>query len=158
MKNFYDLIKELGDLLGEEIEPENNQACNLRINQKVKVQIEVSNNEESLMLISLISELPPGKFRETVLKDILKAKKLGPLFKRSDSLFKRGVRSKESHQSARSSGNLHHLKLVMNDGLMNSLQSTQSRNHSLFTVYLSCTRIGSKLSHSREVGHNDRTQ
>jgi hypothetical protein len=73
MKNFYDLIKELGDLLGEEIEPENNQACNLRINQKVKVQIEVSNNEESLMLISLISELPPGKFRETVLKDILKA-------------------------------------------------------------------------------------
>jgi hypothetical protein len=73
MKNFYDLISELGNLLGEELEPENNQACCLTINQKIKVQIEVSKNEESILLISLISELPPGKFRETVLKDSLKA-------------------------------------------------------------------------------------
>jgi hypothetical protein len=73
MKNFPDLIHELGEFIGEELKTDQNNACCLEINQTLKVQIELDGPGERILLISLITELPPGKFRENILKDSLKA-------------------------------------------------------------------------------------
>lgn len=73
MKNFPDLIFELGEYIGEELKVETNNACCLEINETLKVQIELDAPLERILFISLITELPPGKFRENILKDGLKA-------------------------------------------------------------------------------------
>ncbi len=73
MKNFHDLIAELGEFIGEELTVDLNQACFLEINNNLKVQIELDPPGEKILLMSKIIELPPGKFRENILRDGLKA-------------------------------------------------------------------------------------
>lgn len=73
MISFHDLIHQLGEFIGEELTVDQNQACFLEINEQLKVQMELDPPGEKILLMSQIIELPPGKFRETVLKDALKA-------------------------------------------------------------------------------------
>jgi len=73
MKNFSDLIFELGEYIGEDLKADDHNACCLQINQILKVQIELDAPSPRILLISLITELPPGKFRENILRDGLKA-------------------------------------------------------------------------------------
>lgn len=73
MKNFHDLIAELGEIVGEELTVDFNQACCIEVNQLFKVQIELDSTGETILLMTMISELPPGNFRENILKDSLKA-------------------------------------------------------------------------------------
>ena len=73
MKSFHDLIAELGEYIGEDLKVDLNMACSLEINNLIKVQIELDSPGEKILLMSLITELPPGKFRENILKDALKA-------------------------------------------------------------------------------------
>ncbi len=73
MTNFFDLIHELGEFLGEELKADPNQSITLGINETLKVQIELDPTGEKILLSSMITELPPGKFRENILKDGLKA-------------------------------------------------------------------------------------
>ncbi len=70
---FSDLIDELGDEFGVELRPDIHGICLLLINEKLKVQLEVDVTGENLLMASLISELPPGQFRENILKNALKA-------------------------------------------------------------------------------------
>lgn len=70
---FIDVLDELSDELGIDVEPDLHGLCTLMINEKVKVQLEVDVTGENIMMASLITELPPGKFRERILKDALKA-------------------------------------------------------------------------------------
>ena len=69
MKSFHDLIAELGEYIGEDLKVDLNMACSLEINNLIKVQIELDSPGEKILLMSLITELPPGKFRENILKD-----------------------------------------------------------------------------------------
>ncbi len=73
MKNFHDLVHELGELMDIELKVDLNQACRIEINQSIKVQLELDSPGETILLMTLITELPPGKFRENILKDGLKA-------------------------------------------------------------------------------------
>ena len=73
MTNFHDLIHELGEYMGEEFKVDANGSITLRINETLKVQIELEPTGERIILTSMIIEIPPGKFRETILKDSLKA-------------------------------------------------------------------------------------
>ena len=73
MSHFQDLLYELGERLDIQLQIDFNQACSLNINQSIDVQIELSSTEETILLMSMISELPPGRFRGDVLKDALKA-------------------------------------------------------------------------------------
>lgn len=73
MKNFASLIHELSELAGIAIETDIHEAVKLRINQKIPVQIEAETTGESILLMSQFIELPPGRFRENILKDALKA-------------------------------------------------------------------------------------
>jgi hypothetical protein len=76
MINFADLIHEFGELFGERFEPYQNRMIRFLINEHLHVQIETDGMGESLLLVCLISDLPPGRFREQVLKEALKANHL----------------------------------------------------------------------------------
>ncbi len=73
MINFHDLIHELGEFVGEDLKVDPNQSCCIEVNQILKIQIELDPSGEKILLMTKIIELPPGKFRESVLKDALKA-------------------------------------------------------------------------------------
>ncbi len=73
MKNFHELIHDLGELVGANLELDAKEACTLEVNQKFKVQIELDPSKEKILFLAMVSELPPGKFRENILRDGLKA-------------------------------------------------------------------------------------
>lgn len=72
MKNFVDLMEELGDLLDTELIPDLNQVCLIVINESINVQLEMDVTGEFILMACEIIELPPGRFREDVLKESLK--------------------------------------------------------------------------------------
>ncbi len=70
---FEELIRELGATLGIELHIDHHGACCLQLKDKVRVQLEPDNKEDRLILAAFIGELSPGRFREDVLKEALKA-------------------------------------------------------------------------------------
>ncbi|MCH9620877.1 MAG: hypothetical protein S4CHLAM20_02850 [Chlamydiia bacterium] len=73
MSVFDELIEELSDRLNMDIYPDTKNVVSLLIEKKVKIQIQPDNFDEWLIIGATIAELPPGKFREHILKDSLKA-------------------------------------------------------------------------------------
>ncbi len=78
MDKFDNLLFELGKILDVELYPDQNRACLLVINNAYRVQLELDKYEENLLFGALIAEIPPGKFRENVLKDALKYNAIAP--------------------------------------------------------------------------------
>lgn len=76
MTKYNDLIFDLSNRLNRKLKPDKNNCVTLLIEQKVTVQIETDRNEEFLIIGAFIAELPPGKFREHILRDALKANSL----------------------------------------------------------------------------------
>lgn len=70
---FNDLIESLGEELGIDLHADFHGLCQMMINEKLKVQLEADTTGEFLLIVSMICDLPPGKFRENILKDALKA-------------------------------------------------------------------------------------
>ncbi len=68
------LLKDLGSLLKIELVSDENNSCLLNIKDKLKVQLELDQNDQDILLIgSVLGELSPGKFREDILFSALKA-------------------------------------------------------------------------------------
>ena len=67
----HNLMQGLGQLLQIDLREDFNQSCTLNMDG-IKVQMELDSPGEFLLLMTFISELPPGQFRETVLKEALK--------------------------------------------------------------------------------------
>lgn len=76
---FEELLTELGAELGVALHPDKRGACKLKINESLHVQLECDAGRENLLIASFICEIPPGKFRETILKDALKSNGPFPL-------------------------------------------------------------------------------
>lgn len=73
MDRFEEILSELGNLLGATLHPDRRGACKLNVNDILHVQIEMQPEKERLLLACMICEIPPGKFRENILKDGLRA-------------------------------------------------------------------------------------
>ncbi len=73
MDRFEEILWDLGELIDLPLYVDKNRACKLVIDEKLPVQFEMDMNQDMLMVGSSICELPPGKFRESVLKEALKA-------------------------------------------------------------------------------------
>lgn len=73
MISFADLMAELGELIGDNLKPDLNQVVALEVNENLRVQIEMDSTGEYVLICCYVCELPPGKFRENILKDALKA-------------------------------------------------------------------------------------
>ena len=70
-KPFLNLLYDLSSEIGLELYPDDHGACKLLLSNQMKIQIELDPREEILYVICMISPLPPGKFRENVLKHAL---------------------------------------------------------------------------------------
>ena len=73
---FETLIDQLGAILNIKLHVDHNHACALKIHQKLIIQLQMDTAQEKLLMASMICELPPGKFRENVLAEALKANNL----------------------------------------------------------------------------------
>ncbi|NGX28842.1 MAG: hypothetical protein K940chlam1_01030 [Candidatus Anoxychlamydiales bacterium] len=70
---FQDLIESLADHLSQDLYVDKNGACVIVFDDVIKVQLELDQTSQNLIVFSSVCELPPGKFREKVLLDALKA-------------------------------------------------------------------------------------
>lgn len=70
---FDELMQELGHKLGLPLHPDKNGACKLNINNTLHVQCEYEPSHHRILLASFICEVPPGKLRENILRDALRA-------------------------------------------------------------------------------------
>lgn len=73
MNFFEEYIQKLGQALGASLHAEKGYLCKLLIEGSLKVQIEHEIDQERILFASFLQELPPGKFREDILKEALKA-------------------------------------------------------------------------------------
>lgn len=72
MDPFAQLLNDLSLLLDTHLCPDKRGACKLNIDDTLHVQLEPNDTREKLLLFCFLSEIPPGKFRENVLRDALK--------------------------------------------------------------------------------------
>lgn len=76
MDRFQQLLWDLGELIELPLHIDKNSACKLLLDEKLEVQLEMDSDGEKLLIGAFLGELPPGKFRENVLKDALKVNHL----------------------------------------------------------------------------------
>jgi hypothetical protein len=74
---FAELLEELGQQLEMELHVDKHYSCSLRISDRFTVQMQLDSLQERLRIVTKIFELPPGSFRELVLRDALKANDAG---------------------------------------------------------------------------------
>lgn len=74
--NFQELIQYISEQFQLDLKPEANDSCSIKVDDKIIVQLELDAANQRLMLMTYISEIPPGKFRENVLYEALKANHL----------------------------------------------------------------------------------
>ena len=73
---FEELIRELGQFLGLLLYVDQNHACMLKVHDDVQIQLQLDVAQENFLMASFAIEVPPGKFRENVLKEALKTNAL----------------------------------------------------------------------------------
>lgn len=69
---FSELLSQLGKVFHLSLHPDKSNACSIKI-PPVTIQLQLDSTQERMFLFSKIIEIPPGKFRENVLRDALKA-------------------------------------------------------------------------------------
>lgn len=72
---FEELLKELSNKIEVPLHADAKHCCAILIDEKLKVQLEADKAQQHLILSGYISHVTPGKFRENVLTDALKANK-----------------------------------------------------------------------------------
>ncbi len=70
---FEELINELSLQIGIPLHPDKIGACTLETKDGFDVQLECDRSQEKLLIVAFICDIPPGKLRENILKDALKA-------------------------------------------------------------------------------------
>jgi hypothetical protein len=73
---FQELLNELGKMFHLALHVDKNHACSFQILEHLIVQIQPDISQENLFLFAKVVEIPPGKFRENVLREALKANAL----------------------------------------------------------------------------------
>lgn len=71
--HFEELLQELGRYLHLELHTDQSGACSLLFASQIVIQLQLDSGQEKLVLFCKIAEIPPGKFRENVLMEGLKA-------------------------------------------------------------------------------------
>jgi hypothetical protein len=70
---FEGLLTELGSELGIPLHQDRLGACKLNVNNELHIQLECDAHQDNLLIAVFICDIPPGKFRENILKDALKS-------------------------------------------------------------------------------------
>lgn len=72
LDRFEEVLKSLGEKWDLPLHPDKNQACKLRMGEACEIQMEYRQERQALLIATFVIELPPGKFRENLLKTALK--------------------------------------------------------------------------------------
>lgn len=72
IENFKELLLELGEELDTPLHPDERNICRLEINEAIFVQLELDRSEQNLIIACQVTELPPGTFKDQVLKALLR--------------------------------------------------------------------------------------
>lgn len=75
---FRDLLEELGKAVDLPLEPDRKKSCTIVIDEKFKIQMELSRVQDKIILCAYLGVVPPGKFRENLLAHTLKANAIYP--------------------------------------------------------------------------------
>lgn len=73
---FDSLLHEVGKLLGLSLHLDRHQMCAIQLHGDLVIQLQTDSARETLLLISKVAPLPPGRFRAEVFKEALKANAL----------------------------------------------------------------------------------
>lgn len=72
MDRFQELLWDLGEIIEVPLHADKNHACEILLDDTLTIHLEMDSHGEDLVIGSFIAELPPGRFRENVLKESLK--------------------------------------------------------------------------------------
>ena len=70
---FHELLSSLGEQLKLALHPDKRGVCKLNFRNLVSVQIEYEPSRHRILMASFLCDVPPGKLRENILRDALKA-------------------------------------------------------------------------------------
>src|SRR5580658_4179396 len=73
---FQEILNDLGRVFSLELQIDKHHACSIQVSEHLTVQLQLDSSQESLFLFAKVIEIPPGKFRENVLREALKANAL----------------------------------------------------------------------------------
>lgn len=78
MDKFAIVLSELATLVDVPLHPDHNRCCAINVNSVMHVKLQEEENKERILIGAFIGELPPGRFREILLKETLKENNLFP--------------------------------------------------------------------------------
>jgi len=73
---FEELLQALGKVFHLLLHIDRSNACSIQVHPQLTIQLQLDASQENLWIFSKLIELPPGKFRENVLREALKANAL----------------------------------------------------------------------------------
>ncbi|MBU6382850.1 MAG: CesT family type III secretion system chaperone [Verrucomicrobia bacterium] len=73
---FEELLHELGSIFHLQLHIDREHACSIQVHPHLILQLQLDTSQENLWIFAEIAETPPGKFRENILKEALKANAL----------------------------------------------------------------------------------
>ncbi len=76
ISQFEQLLHQIGHILDLELHVDKHNACSIQIHPRLIIQLQLDTAQENLWIFAKIAETPPGKFRENILKEALKANAL----------------------------------------------------------------------------------
>lgn len=78
MDRFDEILNELGRLINVPLHTDKNRVCRLIFNKTMAMQIEYDAAKEKVYLVAMVCDIPPGRFRENVCREALKANNYYP--------------------------------------------------------------------------------
>ena len=80
MDRFQELLWDLGEVLELPLHVDKNHACRILLDEKLSIHMEMAEEKDALLLAAFLAEIPPGRFRENVLRESLKVNATHHLF------------------------------------------------------------------------------
>jgi hypothetical protein len=72
MDRFALLLADLGSLINVPLHPDGKRGCRLNIDNKLHLQLKDEPEKDRILVATFVGDVPPGKFRENILKETLK--------------------------------------------------------------------------------------
>lgn len=68
MDRFAQILYDLGKEMGVDLYPDQNRICQLNYRSELHIQLKYEENKQQLVISTFLCEIPPGKYREKILR------------------------------------------------------------------------------------------
>lgn len=76
INRFEELLQQLGKVFQLPLHIDKSHSCSIQIHSQLIIQLQLDISQENLWIFSKIVEVPPGKFRENIFREAMKANSL----------------------------------------------------------------------------------